>query len=993
MSLSSKAEQCAKKAENYPFFGSVNLTSMRDNVGEILKLIGREGIFREYTLHDANHIDAMLALVDRLIPADTAEKMKTADWLMIVLSCYFHDLGMLVTKKEYDSRNNCSEFLAFKTELLAGDKGKDYAEALEKLTQEEREEFLYQEFVRKHHAKRISLWIQGQNAPQYGDAEDAVSTVNELLAGLEQVVRDDLAKICLSHHEDDLFDFDKYHVKRVYGDNPEGWANLHYAALMLRTADVLQIQKKRVPPVLYKLIDPSNPKSQEEWAKQAGVRAVIPKTMPDGSESDTIEVHASFDEERAYFGLLAYLEQFAGKELERCHDWAMKAQQNKGVAFQYPWKQIDTSQVDPRGFEGHRYSFKLDQEKILKLLTGHTLYNDSRVAIREVLQNALDAVRYRKHLFPDEPMGKIDIIWDSRDRKLTVRDTGTGMTLDTIEKFLLNVGSSFYQSEAVLHAGFSAISRFGIGVLSTFMIADNVQILTVHPDDEFARRLTLPSVVKSYLIKKIDKGDPDLRAIGQHGTEVILQVRRSADLNDVEAIVRYWLVIPQCEVTCKTDGSAPVSIGYPNARAVLDYYYHQEKAITPWKSQVEVRTESGQGIELAYVVSKSDFADVWDFAKMYGYRKSDNLPEPPGMCVGGIRVRSVPAGYDRREGSPWAFANLIGKDVPKTNVARSDVEQTPELDHALLQIYSLLGRHIKNEFNRLQIKKTGIVEAAMEADYLRTWGLERSFLSSNQKFNEAMSDIAVIALEEENACRVVTQKDLESLEKVWSVDSRLVQNLEGICGILGIDQPASKIIGSLGKAVQPVIPEPRILGGIKRPLAARDVGRIRIYPEERSHRIDICWEKERPGRWVTMPRDLFRNIAISRASLTGGRHRLTFESIFIKSDANVSSECPGYDLVFWRRLCFILATSPIPRLLDVLGMNEQFAHWLAFLLQNGEIPVEERPLLKQQLAEANCQEGEELLSNLVLPFSQRFGDFSGRGPRGDHIFFDDWENI
>lgn len=127
--LSSRAEQNAKKAENYPSsFGSVNLTSIRENVGEILKLIGHDGIFREYTLHDANHIDAMLALVDKLIPADTAKKMKTADWLMIVLSCYFHDLGMLVTKNEFESRENCTEFLAFKVELLAGDKGKDYEE-------------------------------------------------------------------------------------------------------------------------------------------------------------------------------------------------------------------------------------------------------------------------------------------------------------------------------------------------------------------------------------------------------------------------------------------------------------------------------------------------------------------------------------------------------------------------------------------------------------------------------------------------------------------------------------------------------------------------------------------------------------------------------------------------------------------------------------------------------------------------------------------------
>src|SRR5687768_18357316 len=100
-------------------------------------------MFREYTLHDANHIDAMLALVDKLIPPDTAKKMKTADWLMIVLSCYFHDLGMLVTKKEFENRNNVPEFIALKTELLAGDKGKDYEEALEKMTVVERDEFLY----------------------------------------------------------------------------------------------------------------------------------------------------------------------------------------------------------------------------------------------------------------------------------------------------------------------------------------------------------------------------------------------------------------------------------------------------------------------------------------------------------------------------------------------------------------------------------------------------------------------------------------------------------------------------------------------------------------------------------------------------------------------------------------------------------------------------------------------------------------------------------
>jgi hypothetical protein len=188
--LSSRAEQRAKRAEDFPsIFGSVNLTCIREQVGELLKLIGRDGIFREYTLHDANHIDAMLALVDRVLPTETAAQMRTADWLIIVLSCYFHDLVMLVTKKEFESRDACTEFLSFRTQLLGGDRGADFESALEKLAPNEREEFVYQEFARVFHAKRIFHWIQGQSAPAYGDASAAVEAINGLLAGPPEVLR------------------------------------------------------------------------------------------------------------------------------------------------------------------------------------------------------------------------------------------------------------------------------------------------------------------------------------------------------------------------------------------------------------------------------------------------------------------------------------------------------------------------------------------------------------------------------------------------------------------------------------------------------------------------------------------------------------------------------------------------------------------------------------------------------------------------------------
>ncbi len=556
------------------------------------------------------------------------------------------------------------------------------------------------------------------------------------------------------------------------------------------------------------------------------------------------------------------------------------------------------------------------------------------------------------------------------------------MTQDTIEKFLLNVGSSYYQSETVLqkHTGFSAVSRFGIGVLSTFMIADEVQILTVHPDDDFARRLTLPSVVKSYLIKKIIKGDPVLQSIGSHGTEVVLQIRRSANLKDVEAIVRYWLVLPQCEFTCKTDDAAPVSIGFSNAKAVIDHYYQKEKKKSLWKLISEVREESAPGIELAYVVSKSSFTDLWDFEKIYGTGErpaSDDsdefLAQSPGMCVEGIRVRSVPAGYNSRNGAPWVFANLTGSEAPKTNVARSDIEKTPELEQTLFRIYSLIGNHVQNEFNRLIEKKGGIVEAANEADWTRSFGLEQSSRTDNDKFEEAMAELKVVALEDREICRAVSKKELNSMGAVWTVDSSLVLHLEGISGALGIDLPTEKIVELLGKKIEPSIPLPRVLGNSIDPLHKMEIAEIYIYPEERKNRVDIRWEREKPGRWIRFSNDL--QDSIERYPTYGSHYGSKQALWYFTQDKDICLGCPNYDMIVWRNLILILPTSGIPDLIDALGMTGNCGRWISLLAENGKIPPDEKLILKKQLVEAKGkEEGEELLNRLALPFERRSGD-------------------
>src|ERR1041384_3491846 len=90
----------ATRLEAFP----INLEDIRRNVSTILSEFGRYGFFDEYTVHDFSHCYEMLKLTEWLIPKDTAAQMSSGDWLTIVLACYFHDMGLIVTRDEFDNR-------------------------------------------------------------------------------------------------------------------------------------------------------------------------------------------------------------------------------------------------------------------------------------------------------------------------------------------------------------------------------------------------------------------------------------------------------------------------------------------------------------------------------------------------------------------------------------------------------------------------------------------------------------------------------------------------------------------------------------------------------------------------------------------------------------------------------------------------------------------------------------------------------------------------
>ncbi len=128
----------------------------------------------------------------------------------------------------------------------------------------------------------------------------------------------------------------------------------------------------------------------------------------------------------------------------------------------------------------------------------------------ELVQNALDAVHLRDQRNrlatalnaaggkekPRQPhqswngqKAQVNVTWGEDDgrRYIRVQDSGVGMTVGTMRRFLTEIGKSYYKSddfraeqELMRRNGIlcAAISQFGIGFLSVFMLADEVTIYT-----------------------------------------------------------------------------------------------------------------------------------------------------------------------------------------------------------------------------------------------------------------------------------------------------------------------------------------------------------------------------------------------------------------------------------------------------------------------------------------------------------------------------------
>ena len=175
--------------------------------------------------------------------------------------------------------------------------------------------------------------------------------------------------------------------------------------------------------------------------------------------------------------------------------------------------------------------FHVDLRGVVDLLSHH-LYSGPRVYLRELLQNSLDAVTARTQDDPQAPRRVRIVPADlSPDGCLHVDDSGIGLDEDGIRAVLATIGAST-KRDALGLARESFLGQFGIGLLSCFLVTDEIRVTTRRAGtDETWLWVGRDDGTYSVALSPQPRAEP--------GTDVALRPRGSAaDLLSAEVVER-----------------------------------------------------------------------------------------------------------------------------------------------------------------------------------------------------------------------------------------------------------------------------------------------------------------------------------------------------------------------------------------------------------------------------------------------------------------------
>jgi hypothetical protein len=279
-------------------------------------------------------------------------------------------------------------------------------------------------------------------------------------------------------------------------------------AYLLRCADAIQIDQRRAPRFAFAVHAPQG-ESALHWLAQQLSQPIVTRDAS-GPGALVFTSQKDFTEEKADAWWIAHdLIRVANEELQGCYqimkdlnlpaftvDRVRGAESPRQLAHH-----IRTSGWRPVVAEAR----VTNVEQIIRLFGGRALYGrDLAVPLRELIQNAADAVRARRAWENDSWYeGKVVVTLKSSEEEgfcdLVVEDDGIGMSEHVLTGPLIEFGKSFWTSAeaqeefpGLVSRNLHQTGRYGIGFFSTLMVADRIAVTSRRCDagHDKARTLT-----------------------------------------------------------------------------------------------------------------------------------------------------------------------------------------------------------------------------------------------------------------------------------------------------------------------------------------------------------------------------------------------------------------------------------------------------------------------------------------------------------------------
>ena len=332
------------------------------------------------------------------------------------------------------------------------------------------------------------------------------------------------------------------------------YGGVHAVFLMavLRIADYLQIQAERAPSQMLRVKEIRSPISRKEWNVHQSIRGI----RSIGDDPEAIFIQTKFGQPNNVETYLRLEEWLNGiqSELDIC--WAVFGEvyartnlEPLGLAIRRVRSNLDDEKqfAQSVNYVPKRVGFDIARSEVLEELVGPLYGNRPEVGIRELIQNAVDAVRelwdFREHApnFKNEEQKSqepqeikllehdadvvvlVDESHKNGDAKVIISDRGIGMTEKVITDYFLKAGASFCKSdtwakqhevqteenETQLRSRVLRSGRFGVGALAAFLLGNKIKVYTRHITAEigleFEVKLGTEAIQLSYN-KEIQRG-------------------------------------------------------------------------------------------------------------------------------------------------------------------------------------------------------------------------------------------------------------------------------------------------------------------------------------------------------------------------------------------------------------------------------------------------------------------------------------------------------